>query len=185
MKSLSKKFKGIVFLFLRMKGGWRGGEGMPLHYRNPHLQGVSTTNERRKEETGFPFVRWKNTAGFSGFSHRMTSHWWESPGTGIAPRTCRGFGSNIGPIWLPYNNATLEMINNEIKTMERQATGYRDQKFFELQIPAMQGKSYAIVVWTLFSPPPSCAYMRARNIVMCLHILPVLSLSKSFRYVLL
>ena len=47
---------------------------------------------------------------------------------------------------LPYNNATLEMINNEIKTMERQATGYRDQKFFELQIPAMQGKSYAIVV---------------------------------------
>ena len=86
---------------------------------------------------------------------------------------------------LPYNNATLEMINNEIKTMEREATGYRDQKFFELQIPAMSGKSYAIVVWTLFSPPPSCAYMRARNIVMCLHILPVLSLSKSFRYVLL
>ena len=86
---------------------------------------------------------------------------------------------------LPYNNAPLEMINNEIKTMEREATGYRDQKFFELQIPAMQGKSYAIVVWTLFSPPPSCAYMRARNIVMCLHILPVLSLSKSFRYVLL
>ncbi|WP_289307564.1 hypothetical protein, partial [uncultured Phocaeicola sp.] len=39
-----------------------------------------------------------------------------------------------------------EMINNEIKTMERQATGYRDQKFFELQIPAMSGKSYAIVV---------------------------------------
>ena len=39
-----------------------------------------------------------------------------------------------------------EMINNEIKTMEREATGYRDQKFFELQIPAMQGKSYAIVV---------------------------------------
>ena len=47
---------------------------------------------------------------------------------------------------LPYNNATLEMINNEIKTMEREATGYRDQKFFELQIPAMSGKSYAIVV---------------------------------------
>ena len=39
-----------------------------------------------------------------------------------------------------------EMINNEIKTMEREAMGYRDQKFFELQIPAMQGKSYAIVV---------------------------------------
>ncbi len=90
MKSLSKKFKGIVLLFWRMKGGWRGGEGMPLHYRNPHRQGVSTTNERRKGETGFPLVRWKNTAGFSGFSHRMTSHWWESPGTGIAPCTCRG-----------------------------------------------------------------------------------------------
>ena len=78
----------------RLKGRWGDAPSLP----EPHRRGVSTTNERRKEETGFPFVRWKNTAGFSGFSHRMTSHWWESPGTGIAPRTCRGFGSNIGPV---------------------------------------------------------------------------------------
>ena len=49
---------------------------------------------------------------------------------------------------LSYNNAEpgKDKQCNEIKTMEREATGYRDQKFFELQIPAMQGKSYAIVV---------------------------------------
>ena len=38
-------------LLWRMKGGWRGDEGVSIHYRKPHQQGVSTTNERREEET--------------------------------------------------------------------------------------------------------------------------------------
>jgi hypothetical protein len=34
-------------------------------------------------------------------------------------------------------------INNKIKTMKRQAYGYRDQKFFELKILALHDKNYA------------------------------------------
>jgi len=53
-KALSKKLKPEEVL--QMKGSWRGGDGMSVHYRNPHWQGVSTTNERKKEETAFPLV---------------------------------------------------------------------------------------------------------------------------------
>ena len=42
----------------------------------------------------------------------------------------------------PYE---LEGINNKIKTMKRQAYGYRDQKFFELKILAMHEKNYAFI----------------------------------------
>ena len=38
---------------LRMKGGRKGGDKMPIHYRIPHQQGVSTANERRKEKADF------------------------------------------------------------------------------------------------------------------------------------
>jgi transposase len=47
--------------------------------------------------------------------------------------------------WYDYHISTgkLEGINNKIKTMKRQAYGYRDQKFFELKILAMHEKNYA------------------------------------------
>ena len=47
--------------------------------------------------------------------------------------------------WYDYHISTakLEGINNKIKTMKRQAYGYRDQKFFELKILAMHNKNYA------------------------------------------
>jgi transposase len=47
--------------------------------------------------------------------------------------------------WYDYHISTgkLEGINNKIKTMKRQAYGYRDQKFFELKILAMHVKNYA------------------------------------------
>ena len=38
---------------LRMKGGWKGGDEVSPHYQSPHKQGVSTANERRKEEVDF------------------------------------------------------------------------------------------------------------------------------------
>ena len=38
---------------LRMKGGWKGGDEVSSHYQSPHKQGVSTANERRKEEVDF------------------------------------------------------------------------------------------------------------------------------------
>lgn len=49
--------------------------------------------------------------------------------------------------WYDYHISTakLEGINNKIKTMKRQAYGYRDQKFFELKILAMHEKNYAFV----------------------------------------
>jgi transposase len=37
----------------------------------------------------------------------------------------------------------VEGINNKIKTMKRQAYGYRDQEFFELKILALHDKNYA------------------------------------------
>lgn len=47
--------------------------------------------------------------------------------------------------WYDYHISTakLEGINNKIKTMKRQAYGYRDQKFFDLKILAMHDKNYA------------------------------------------
>jgi transposase len=41
------------------------------------------------------------------------------------------------------STAKLEGINNKIKTMKRQAYGYRDQKFFELEILALHDENYA------------------------------------------
>lgn len=49
--------------------------------------------------------------------------------------------------WYDYHISTakLEGINNKIKTMKRQAYGYRDEKFFELKILAMHEKKYAFI----------------------------------------
>lgn len=43
------------------------------------------------------------------------------------------------------STAKLEGINNKIKTMKRQAYGYRDEKFFELKILSLHDKNYAFV----------------------------------------
>lgn len=47
--------------------------------------------------------------------------------------------------WYDYHISTakIEGINNKIKTMKRQAYGYRDQQFFKLKILAMHEKNYA------------------------------------------
>ena len=112
----------------RLKGRWGDAPSLP----EPHRRGVSTTNERRKGETGFPFVRWKTQPAL--------------------------VGSAI--VW--------QAIDGKVRE------------------PGLHPVPVADFCTRFdFSPPPSCAYMRARNIVMCLHILPVLSLSKSSRYVLL
>ena len=49
--------------------------------------------------------------------------------------------------WYDYHISTgkLEGINNKIKTMKRQAYGYRDEKFFELKILSLHDKNYAFV----------------------------------------
>jgi len=45
----------------------------------------------------------------------------------------------------PITTAALEGTNNKIKTMQRQACGYRDQEFFRLKIFALHEANYALV----------------------------------------
>ena len=45
----------------------------------------------------------------------------------------------------PITTGRLEGINNKIKTMKRQAYGYRDQEFFQLKILAIHETKYALV----------------------------------------
>jgi transposase len=45
----------------------------------------------------------------------------------------------------PITTAALEGTNNKIKTMQRQAYGFRDQEFFQLKIYALHQTTYALV----------------------------------------
>jgi len=45
----------------------------------------------------------------------------------------------------PISTGPLEGTNNKIKTMKRQAYGYRDQEFFKLKILAIHEARYALV----------------------------------------
>ena len=58
--------------------------------------------------------------------------------------TLMAFRSGI-VAWYDYHISTgkLEGINNKIKTMKRQAYGYRDETFFELKILSLHDRNYA------------------------------------------
>ena len=45
----------------------------------------------------------------------------------------------------PISTSPLEGVNNKIKTMKRQAYGFRDQKFFKLKIYTLHETKYALV----------------------------------------
>ena len=45
----------------------------------------------------------------------------------------------------PISTGPLEGTNNKIKTMKRQAYGFRDQEFFKLKILAIHETKYALV----------------------------------------
>jgi transposase len=45
----------------------------------------------------------------------------------------------------PITTAALEGTNNKIRTMQRQAYGFRDQEFFKLKIYALHETTYALV----------------------------------------
>ncbi len=45
----------------------------------------------------------------------------------------------------PISTGPLEGTNNKIKTMQRQAYGYRDREFFKLKILALHETRYALV----------------------------------------
>jgi transposase len=45
----------------------------------------------------------------------------------------------------PISTGPLEGTNNKIKTMQRQAYGYRDHRFFKLKIYALHQTRYALV----------------------------------------
>jgi len=45
----------------------------------------------------------------------------------------------------PISSGPLEGLNNKIKTLQRQAYGYRDKEFFELRIYPIHLAKYALV----------------------------------------
>ena len=45
----------------------------------------------------------------------------------------------------PISTGPLEGTNNKIKTMKRQAYGFRDLEFFKLKIMSLHTKKYALV----------------------------------------
>ena len=45
----------------------------------------------------------------------------------------------------PLSTGPLEGTNNKIKTMKRQAYGFRDMQFFKLKIMAIHEAKYALV----------------------------------------
>jgi transposase len=45
----------------------------------------------------------------------------------------------------PTSTVPLEGTNNKIKTMKRQAYGFRDHEFFKLKILAIHESKYALV----------------------------------------
>jgi transposase len=45
----------------------------------------------------------------------------------------------------PITTGPLEGTNNKIKTMKRQAYGFRDMEFFKLKIMALHETKYALV----------------------------------------
>ena len=45
----------------------------------------------------------------------------------------------------PISTGPLEGTNNKIKTMKRQAYGFRDQDFFKLKIMALHETKYALM----------------------------------------
>ena len=46
---------------------------------------------------------------------------------------------------VPISTGPLEGINNKIKTLQRQAYGFRDQVFFRLRIYALHETRYALI----------------------------------------
>jgi transposase len=61
-------------------------------------------------------------------------------------RTLEGHRSGLLAYYAyPISTGPLEGTNNKIKTMERQAYGYRDQEFFKLKILAIHEARYALV----------------------------------------
>lgn len=45
----------------------------------------------------------------------------------------------------PISSGPLEATNNKIKTVQRQAYGYRDQEYFTLKIYSLHRTKYALV----------------------------------------
>lgn len=71
-------------------------------------------------------------------------------GSGIAPlarmaKTLAAYRSGL-LAWYDYpiSSGPMEGTNNKIKTMKRQAYGYRDMDFFKLRIMGIHGAKYAL-----------------------------------------
>jgi transposase len=70
-------------------------------------------------------------------------------GIKVMQQFARTLGSRLFGIlnWFrhPISTSPLEGVNNKIKTMKRQAYGFRDQEFFKLKIYALHETKYALI----------------------------------------
>jgi hypothetical protein len=85
-------------------------------------------------------------------------------------KTLRAYRSGILAYYdFPISTGPLEGTNNKIKTMKRQAYGFRGMEFFNLKIVGLQETKYALV-----SDEPKNKLRRLSNnwlnILACLHI---------------
>ena len=64
----------------------------------------------------------------------------------------------------PISTGPLEGTNNKIKTLKRQAYGFRDQEFFKLKILAIHEARYALVVHPAIPLTPGTAAIPGRRL---------------------
>ena len=65
--------------------------------------------------------------------------------TKMAHTIATHFYGNLTYYDYPISTGPLEGTNNKIKTMKRQAYGFRDDQFFKLKIMALHESKYALV----------------------------------------
>ena len=85
-------------------------------------------------------------------TRRPPSCWIGCAGGGFGHRHPGGSGQDVaetrvgvGSLMSTRSTGPLEGTNNKIKTMQRQADGYRDEEFFKLKIYAIHEAKYALV----------------------------------------
>jgi transposase len=85
-------------------------------------------------------------------AQELIRHWIgkaQSSGVRILQKLAHSIGSHMTGILsyydYPISTGPLEGTNNKIKTMQRQAYGYRDKEFFKLKIFAIHQTKYALI----------------------------------------
>ena len=102
---------------------------------NPHRTLAFQESNHDKDEAEAFLADWLNRAMASGIRMLMK-----------LAKTLAAHRTGILAYYdYPISTGPLEGTNNKIKTMKRQAYGFRDQEFFKLRILAIHQTTYALV----------------------------------------